>query len=550
MPPTKKPRLDDNADDVFVVTSETTADQVPKDVRVARIPLPVRGLSNNIFVDCHSLMEVTFEEGIAELPWIGLKGCQSLTTVKLPLSLRKIDDRFFERCERLTSIELPRRLETIGRETFANSGIRHVKFPHSLTTIENWAFSGCSQLKSVFISPTLRSISFKLFHFCTELEQVVIRGTARIYQIEDSAFEECRALKKLDLSRCTECYWIANRAFASCRSLSWIALPPNLRGSIETDLFVHCSALRHLRVPSKVDSIGKSDRECFPFHGCTSLLSLEVPEGLERITLFPTDDDALFVEGVFMFPSMVNMYLPPCFEVPDWSFQYPISEGNQFSKITENWGDLFTKLMRRFDDLPLHKLCYFHSYHPMEAVVRQINSIVLDNDQKSAVVTQTDAFGMTPLHILALAHTPRLELLRELVTSVDFPLTAKDRFGSTPLDYLGMNPSNAGLKVTRWLMKKVVQERGAYLGLDRWRQELLVLLEGGVRQADCMSTMNRGVQSLLVRLQTLEFLEVLSLLELVLWRIKLIENPTDRESCRVHCGISILVENILPLLGK
>lgn len=78
--------------------------------------------------------------------------------------------------------------------------------------------------------------------------------------------------------------------------------------------------------------------------------------------------------------------------------------------------------------------------------------------------------------------------------------------------------------------------------------------------ADCISTTSRDVQSFLDRLAKLEFLEVLSLLELVFWRIKLVETPldqannrelasSDRESYRVHCGISIIGWNVLPYLG-
>ncbi|CAJ1958940.1 unnamed protein product [Cylindrotheca closterium] len=186
----------------------------------------------------------------------------------------------------------------------------------------------------------------------------------------------------------------------------------------------------------------------------------------------------------------------------------------------------------------------------MEDTMQQISDIL--SDIPSALL-QSDPFAMTPLHILALAQTPRLELF-QVLSSVDPALSARDQFGSTPLDYLEKNISEGGLQVTRWLVQQVVEQKGAFLGLDRWKQELFVMKEG-IERADCSSTRNREIQSLLDRLAKLEFLEVLSLAELVLWKIKLGENTLDqesidRESSRIHCGISILVGNVLPFLGK
>ncbi|KAL3942398.1 MAG: hypothetical protein SGBAC_003392 [Bacillariaceae sp.] len=450
-------------------------------------------------------------------------------------------------------------LKTIGKAAFCNTALRRLEVPATVETIGCAAFVGCEQLESLVLPPTLEVIEFELCCRCKKLKEIEIPTTVK--KIGNSAFEECFALQKLDLIHCTQCLTIGSHAFQSCRELSWITLPPNLEGPIQKGTFKSCSSLTHIRVPPNVTYFG--DRQEFsPFVGCTSLLSLELPEGLEYAKLVVFDDDAdeyglvEFNEDVLRCPSLVNLYLPEFLGVSNSYWDAAMPQGSQLSKVAGKWGNLVSMLMSRFDGCPLNKICYFHSYHPMEDTIHQVKRLLLADKQNT--VMQVDYFGMTPSHILALAQTPRLELFQELVTSVDVAMKAKDRFGSTPLDYLRKNVSEGGLQTTRWLMHKVVGEKGAYLGLGRWKQELLVL-EERVILADCMSTMSHEVQSLLDRLARLELLEGLSLMEMVLWRMKLVEDQlyqeiqrqqasSDRESCRVHCGISIVVENVLPFL--
>ncbi|CAJ1954807.1 unnamed protein product [Cylindrotheca closterium] len=532
---------------VFVVTAATTYGQVPRNVRFVRVDGSVRVLPDSIFQYCESLKEVSFEEGTHTIGKSAFRHCVLLTKVKLPSTLRAILGGAFSDCFGLTSIDLPLRLHVIGECAFGFANLRHLKIPATVETIGDGAFRECRLLESIILPPRLEVIASNLFHGCSNLKDIEIPRTVKL--IQAWAFAYCSALKKLDLFRCTQCLAIGSFAFRSCSALSWITLPPNLKGDFPG---IHgCSELRHLRVPPHVTSIGKGTFN--PLLGCTSFMSLEFPEGLESIGLRGCDDG--FETGVSMTAcqSLVNMYLPPLQQVPNEVFDDEvIPEGFQLAKVATNWRDLVTKLKQRFNDRPLHRVCYFHSYHLIEDTIQRIKDILIDNP--SACV-QTDGFGMTPLHILVLAQKPRLELFQECFTSADLTLlSAKDRFGSTVLDYLFNNTSNDGLKVTGALMKKVVEQRVAYLGLDRWKEELLDLAER-IASADRPWRIRNFVNFLLHRLQHFEFLEVLSLLEMVLWRIKLSESEntldqanTDRESCRVQSGIAIVMENVLPFL--
>jgi len=283
-------------------------------------------------------------------------------------------------------------------------------------------------------------------------------------------------------------------------------------------------------------------------------VSLEVPEGVESIN-FVRDERSGSITDC---SSLVNLYMSPLQEVEDFNRNYcgPFPEDFQLAKVATDWRDLLAKIQHRFDGLPLHKVCYFHSYHPVEDTSEKIRNFLKLNPN---AVNLVDTFGMTPLHILSLAQKPVVELVQELPTFTKMALSSKDLFGSSPLDYLCKNPFREGMHATRWMIRKILEGRLPFLGLDQWKQELLGA-EERVRSAADASVMSDGVESLLDKLARLEFLEILSLVEMILWRIRLDEimmvegddeKPrSDRESCRVQCGISIVVGNVSPFLGK
>ena len=82
------------------------------------------------------------------------------------------------------------------------------------------------------------------------------------------------------------------------------------------------------------------------------------------------------------------------------------------------------------------------------ALVNIINDSVIH-------VTDVDAFGMTPLHILALTQQPKVEIFQQLPDVAKLALSSKDLFGSTPLIYLSKNTTVEGMEANRWLVKMV-----------------------------------------------------------------------------------------------
>ena len=65
--------------------------------------------------------------------------------------------------------------------------------------------------------------------------------------------------------------------------------------------------------------------------------------------------------------------------------------------------DLVEALKHRFDGLPIHELCYYHSNKSTNETVQRFK-------HEAVIDEKVDEFGMTPFHLLALSQTPSILL--------------------------------------------------------------------------------------------------------------------------------------------
>jgi hypothetical protein len=138
-------------------------------------------------------------------------------------------------------------------------------------------------------------------------------------------------------------------------------------------------------------------------------------------------------------------------------------EGLKLRRATSNFDDLVSKLQHRFDDLPVHRLCYYQSYYPLTEAMENLRQSM---DVDPGAGTNIDAFGMTPFHILALSQTPNLSLFQALMKDykVDI-IRTRDKFGSTPIDYLCMNHTPGSATVIQSLLQTIIVQCLRRLGV-------------------------------------------------------------------------------------
>ena len=80
--------------------------------------------------------------------------CSALTSIAIPASVTSINDYAFSGCSSLTSItfEAVSTIETIGQGAFIFSGLTSIAIPNSVTSIDAGAFENCKLLNTVNVN--------------------------------------------------------------------------------------------------------------------------------------------------------------------------------------------------------------------------------------------------------------------------------------------------------------------------------------------------------------------------------------------------------------
>lgn len=101
--------------------------------------------------------------------------CRSLTSLKLPKTIKKIEQNAFYNCQSLKECTLPESLSEINDKAFSKTKLSEVTFPASLTSIKYKAFSECSDLKTLrFTSPSVPTFNENAFEDCSKLEKIYV----------------------------------------------------------------------------------------------------------------------------------------------------------------------------------------------------------------------------------------------------------------------------------------------------------------------------------------------------------------------------------------
>lgn len=91
-----------------------------------------------------------------------------LETIALPETVESIEDYAFSYCTNLTSITILNSLKNISYGAFQScESLESLTIPETITTIMDFAFAECSSLKSLVLPKNLSNLGARTFYNCT-----------------------------------------------------------------------------------------------------------------------------------------------------------------------------------------------------------------------------------------------------------------------------------------------------------------------------------------------------------------------------------------------
>ena len=163
------------------------------------------------------------------------------------------------------------------------SNLTSIVLPNSVKTIESEAFSGCTSLKSVVIPNSVEYINSEAFKDCSGLTSIELPNS--LLELYNSPFGGCSSLTSLTIPKSVK--RINSNPAGGCSSLMSLTVE---EGNKHYDSRNHCNAIikttenklvvgcKNTIIPSSVTTIGDA-----AFHGCSNLTAIIIPDGVATI---------------------------------------------------------------------------------------------------------------------------------------------------------------------------------------------------------------------------------------------------------------------------
>jgi len=298
------------------------------------------------------------------------------------------------------------------------------------------------------------SIEEGKFSESTALETVKIMPSSNITRIENSAFYCCERLRSISIPE--KVNYIGNHAFYGCGSLQSIDIPGKVP-SIKYCTFDGCTSLRSISIPETVSFIEEG-----AFCHCISLQSIHISEGVTFIAFFAfyhckslrsiqLSDSVVIGKDAFDECEVLNQRLPI---------------GRNYHQDTVTW------LRQRFNDLPIHQACYRYGYTTSKSNPNHLSALINENKQS---ILDTDAMGMTALHILCCNPHATAEMVQLMVETDPSVLSLQDATGCTPVELF---------LICRGLLDLGRPKEEEFTSTNRLSPPLQDLLKKGIKSED------------------------------------------------------------------
>ena len=226
-----------------------------------------------------NLTTLIIGEGVKHIPSYLAYNQKNITDITIPNSVTSIGSSAFFGCSGLKGVNISDIASWCGisfsneesnpfyisKHLYVNgSEIHDLLIPKSVSSIGDFAFYGCSSLKSIHIQGSVSSVGTQAFYGCNGLTKVNISDVAAWCNISFSSFND----NPISYTR---------HLFVNDVEIKDLIIPSTVT-SIGDNVFARCSELKSVTIPNSVVSIGEG-----AFYDCENLVSVSIPHSVVNI---------------------------------------------------------------------------------------------------------------------------------------------------------------------------------------------------------------------------------------------------------------------------
>jgi leucine rich repeat domain protein len=231
-----------------------------------KLPTNITKIEMFAFAGCSNLTECAIPESVTTIGDNAFAQCSKLKTIAIPRAVTSLGVAAFKGCDAVTNVTFAQgiQLEKIGKEVFSNnSSLTTITLPKSVTEIEERAFYENYSLASITFPSGLTSIGVSAFENCLALT-TLSKFPSSLENIEDKAFLNT-SVTAFTVSSASDNYTSEDGILYDVDKVSLVLYPA---GRVSETL----------NIPETVSSIAK-----YAFAYAKNLKSIELPSGLTNI---------------------------------------------------------------------------------------------------------------------------------------------------------------------------------------------------------------------------------------------------------------------------